>query len=605
MTTFLLSIIFIFITSYSYGIFFNKIFIRANNLYLFDLGETIILGYFFLLIISIFFHFFIPINYTFTILILVIALCYLFFNFYKIKISNIRKLTLILLILFAGFITSKNHPDFEWYHLPYLNYLKNYKIVFGIANLNDFLGYSQTWNDIIGVLRIPFIDYRVANFAPVIFCISIIYSLLYYANSTKLNSIKLFIYLIIIFMISKYYKFDEYGGHVPPIFLAFLINVYFFIFIIEDDKSKKNLLIFKILLFSLFLVILRVNYIFILPIILYLLIFNFKIIFSFLLDKKFLFLIIFLISIFLIKNIITSGCAYYPIDFTCFSSENLSWSVGKEYATERFNLVKALSRGWSSYVTISANISHRIDYFEHMENGLILNPAEYLNVYKNSWIKYWLYTGDAKKILNNILVIFFCFIILSFKGNLSKILNINTNLLKRFLIIFFVFVIQLIFCYLFTPQTIYGADVATIVFCSLVASFFLQNINLNNNSSKYLIVLLFFISISYFQYKNFFRIYEEIQSKKINFFSSWSVVSKNNLGNDYYKYSIKNYKINIKNKIPNRHIGLPDYCGNIPMFCVPEDRKICIKNIDIKKNYYFIEGNHKKCLKHLKSRYFY
>ena len=221
MITFLLSTILVFITSYSYGAIFNKIFISRNNLIFFDLGETIILGYFFLLIISIFFHFFIPINYTFTILVLIIASFYFFFIFHKLNISNIKKLAVILLILFVGFISSKSHPDFEWYHLPYLNYLQNYKIVFGIANINDFLGYSQSWNDIIGVLRIPFVDYRVANFAPVIFCISIIYSLLHYAKSTKLNSIKLCIYLIIIFMISKYYKFDEYGGHVPPIFLAF------------------------------------------------------------------------------------------------------------------------------------------------------------------------------------------------------------------------------------------------------------------------------------------------------------------------------------------------------------------------------------------------
>ncbi len=605
MITFLLSIIFIFITSYSYGIFFNKIFIREHNLFVFDLGETIILGYFFLLIISIFFHFFIPINYYFTILILVIALINFFFNFYKLKIINIKIIFLILLIVFVGFISSKNHPDFEWYHLPYLNYIQNYKIVFGIANLNDFLGYSQTWNDIIGLLRIPFVDYRVANFAPIIFCISIIYSLLNYANSTKSNSIKLFIYLIIIFMISKYYKFDEYGGHVPPIFLAFFVNIYFFIFIIEDDRINKKLLILKILLFSFFLVFLRVNYIFILPIILYLLIFNFKIIYSFLLDKKFLFLIIFLTLIFFIKNIVTSGCAYYPIDFTCFSVEKLSWAVGKEYTSERFNLVKALSRGWSSYVTINANLSSRIDYFEPMQTGLILNPEEYLSAYKNSWIKYWLSTGDAKKILNNILIILFCFIVLSFKSRISKIFNIKINLLKKFLVIFFIFIIQLYLCYLFSPQTIYGADVAIIVFCSLVASFFLQNINFNEKKSKYLVVLLFCISISYFEYKNIFRIYEEIQAEKITLFSSWSKVSENYLGEDYYKYFINNFEINIKNKKMTRHIGLPDFCGNIPMFCVPEDRKTCIKNIDIKKNYYFIEGNQTKCLKHLKSRYFY
>ena len=79
--------------------------------------------------------------------------------------------------------------------------------------------------------------------------------------------------------------------------------------------------------------------------------------------------------------------------------------------------------------------------------------------------------------------------------------------------IFLIFLIQLFFCYLFSPQTIYGADVAIIVLCALVVSFFLQNINFNDNFSKYLVVLLFCISIGYFEYKNFFRIYEEIQKR--------------------------------------------------------------------------------------------
>lgn len=605
MITFLLSIIFVFITSYSFGTLFNQIFIKKFDFIVFDFGETIILGYFFLLIISIFFHFFVPINYTFTILILLVALIYFVLNFHKLKKIEIKQLLLILLIAFVGFISSKGHPDFEWYHLPYLNYLQNYKIVFGIVNFSDFLGYSQTWNDIIGIFRLPIIDYRVANFAPVIFCIGIIYSLLQYASSTKFNSIKIFIYLIIIFIISKYYKFDEYGGHVPPIFLAFLINVYFFMFIIDDNKINKNTLIFKIFLFSFFLIFLRVNYIFIFPIILYLLIFNFQFIFKFLFDKRFIFLIIFLTSIFVIKNIITSGCLYYPLDFTCFSKENLNWSIGKDYAKERFSLVKALSKGWSSYVTINANLISRIDYFEPMQKGLILNPEQYLSTYKNSWIKYWLNTGDAKKILNNILIVLFCFIVLSFKSNLSKIFTINLILFKRFLILFFIFLIQIYLCYLFSPQTIYGADVSTVVFFSLISSFLLQNINFNYYISKFLIVFLFCISISYFEYKNFFRIYTEIKSEKIVFFNNWLNVSENNLDDDYYKYTINDYEINIKNKKLNRHIGLPDYCGNIPMFCVPEDRKICIKNIDVKKRYYFIEGNNEECLNHLKSRYFY
>ncbi len=605
MFTFLLSIIVIFITSYSYGIFFKKFFIKSNKDLVFNLGETIILGYFFLLIISLLFHFFIPINYFFTIFILLIALCYFSLNFYTLLKFNLKNLLIIFSISFLGFVSSKSHPDFEWYHLPYLNYLQNYKIVFGIGNLSDFLGYSQTWNDIIGIFRIPIVDYRVANFAPIIFCISIVYSILHFANISKFHYVKVFIYLILIFIISKYYKFDEYGGHIPPIFLGFLINIYFFIFIIENNKDNEYSIILKIFIFSFFLIFLRANYIFILPIIIYFLIFKFKIVYEILLNKKFVLLVIFVPSIFVIKNIIVSGCIYYPIDFSCISNEKLSWSIGKEYAKERFDLVKALSRGWSSYITLNGNIPSRLDYFEPMLKGLIMKPAEYLAIYKNTWFKYWLNTGDAKKLLNNIFIMFFCFLVLSFKSGIFKILSCESKLFKKYIIVFVVFLIQIYLCYKFAPQTIYGADVVTVVFLSLIVSFFLQNINLNYSISKFLMGLLFFISISYFEYKNIFRLYEELKNDNIFIFRPWLNVKQNILGKDYYKYSINKYQINVKNKKQNRHIGLPDYCGNIPMFCLAEDRKLCIENIEIKKGYYFIKGNNKECLKHLKSRYFY
>jgi hypothetical protein len=302
---------------------------------------------------------------------------------------------------------------------------------------------------------------------------------------------------------------------------------------------------------------------------------------------------------------LVSGCFYYPIDITCFSSEKLSWSIGHEYASERFNLVKALARGWSSYILLNGNIFSRIDYFDPLQKGLILNPSEYLSAYKYSWIEYWSNTGDAKKLLNNFLIIVFCLLILSFKGNILKVFTANSYLNKKYLIIFLVYLIQIYLCYLLTPQTIYGADVASIVFLSFISSYFLQNINFNNTITKFSLFFLFFISVSYFEYKNLFRVYDEFKNGKITFLKPWVNIKENHLNVDYYKYSINNHTFNVKRKQENRHEGLPDYCGNIPMFCIPEDRKICIKNIKIINKYYFIEGNNKECLNHLKSRYFY
>ena len=112
--------------------FFNNFIIGKNNLSLLDLGEKIIVGFYFLLILSIFVHFFIPLNYLVTISIITIGII-----FFIIKITDFRQdfsfiFLIILLSSFIGLISVKGHPDLEWYYLPYMNYLKDFKIIFGI-----------------------------------------------------------------------------------------------------------------------------------------------------------------------------------------------------------------------------------------------------------------------------------------------------------------------------------------------------------------------------------------------------------------------------------------------------------------------------------------
>ena len=43
---------------------------------------------------------------------------------------------------------------------------------------------------------------------------------------------------------------------------------------------------------------------------------------------------------------------FYPIYWTCLSTDYLSWGISIDYAKERYDLVTALTKGWSSYVTI-------------------------------------------------------------------------------------------------------------------------------------------------------------------------------------------------------------------------------------------------------------
>jgi hypothetical protein len=318
-----------------------------------------------------------------------------------------------------------------------------------------------------------------------------------------------------------------------------------------------------------------------------------------------LILLFFVLIIFFTKNIILSGCFYYPIDYTCFSSNTLSWSVGNEYAKERFDLVRALAKGWSAHILLDGNVNTILDYLKPLTVGHILNPSEYLVFFKNTWFKYWIYIGDAKKILNNFLITLFCFIVLLPTSNPAKILKIKKPKLYKYSVIFFVYFIQLILCILLTPQSIYGADVATVVFFAFVFSFVLQNINLKNKYPIAGLFLLFLLSISYYEIKNFYRVYNEFNDNEISLRDPWPKIYNNKLIQDYHQNTINNITVNIKNKKNDRHEGLPDHCGNIPMICLPEDRKKCVHDIKIRSGYFIIIGNQVECIKHLKERYFY
>ena len=114
------------------------------------------------------------------------------------------------------------------------------------------LGYSQSWNDIAGALRLPIVDVKGHKYNSYQFLqLYFIFSLIELSVRSKNTSFKIFIYLILIFSISKYHKINEYGGHVPPQLLGFLINIYFYMLILESNNKFKEI-IPKILIFSSF-----------------------------------------------------------------------------------------------------------------------------------------------------------------------------------------------------------------------------------------------------------------------------------------------------------------------------------------------------------------
>ena len=85
---------------------------------------------------------------------------------------------LVFLFISSSLFMYKNHDDFYYYHLPYLNVLQFSNVIFGLANLNSVLAYPQNlWFNIFSLFRLPFIDYNglqvlngIFTFFFIIFC---------------------------------------------------------------------------------------------------------------------------------------------------------------------------------------------------------------------------------------------------------------------------------------------------------------------------------------------------------------------------------------------------------------------------------------------------
>ena len=76
---------------------------------------------------------------------------------------------LFLVIFLLSIFSSSTYADYEWYHLPYVNYVTNYKIIFGLVNISNNYAYGHGWLDIISLFKLPFIKTKGLTALPLIF----------------------------------------------------------------------------------------------------------------------------------------------------------------------------------------------------------------------------------------------------------------------------------------------------------------------------------------------------------------------------------------------------------------------------------------------------
>jgi len=411
------------------------------------------IGIIFISFISLILNFFTPLTpLVNSIVYILIIIAYSIKKKFILNKENINFLLISSFITFLLIIYSNvNRPDAGLYHLPYTSIVNENKIIFGLSNIHFRFGHvsilqylSATNNNFL------FLENGIS--IPLASIVSFFYIYFFYdiwkvatkkETSNLGNFFSLFVLIYIAFKIGRY---SEFGNDAIP-------HLSFFYLISYLLKTKiKEISFNKILFISVFTFINKstLGLIFIAPIIIFFLQNRFKL-------KKIFYSLFslpaLLLYLWLIKNIIVSGCVIYPIKLTCI--KNLSWTDIQKTANVNIES-DAWSKGWPD--RMDKNIS-----MEEFSKNL-----NWIHAWSNKHLKYIL-TIIIPYIV--ILVIITLCIKIKFKSIIRK--N-NENLNIRFFLCLIISSVGTFSFLLFFPLYRYGYSyIVTLI--SLLFIFLIKN----------------------------------------------------------------------------------------------------------------------------------
>jgi hypothetical protein len=234
---------------------------------------------------------------------------------------TIKKKEIIFLIIstllsfFLILYSNINRPDAGLYHLPFIGILNEYKIIFGLNNLHFRFGHVSIIQYLSALnnnyffkeegIIIPLAS--IASFYYIYF-LNEVFKI--YKKETKINSSSLFSLLVLIYISFKIMGYDGFGNDAIAHLSFFYLISYVF------KLEKKSIDVTHVFLISVFIFLNKSTMAFTFIISIFIMFYKYK------LDLKKIFILTFsfpaiFLFLWLIKNLITSGCAIYPVVITC------------------------------------------------------------------------------------------------------------------------------------------------------------------------------------------------------------------------------------------------------------------------------------------------
>ena len=467
-------------------------------------------------------------------------------KFNKINIE-LKKFFLIFLILFIAILISKTHDDFSYYHFPYTYSLINNDFIVGIGILNHGFRTPSSIFYFNSLLYLPLINYNLFHLTPILFIgfANFILINFIFNNLNKYNYIFFLSLLSFGFINIFFYRISEHGTDRSALILLFLIVIEIMILINKKliDQQKINHILLLIALtitlkafYFLYLIIL-------IPIFLYLIeqkkIFGvLKLLFfrkTFLILSLMCFMVIFV-------NILNTGCAIYPVHFTCL--DNFSWTISNQEVIKMNNWYEQWSKA-------GAGPNFRVE-----------NPEHYIKGF--NWVSHWIdkyfFTKGSDFIFGILFLIsVIYFYLIKGKTKYTKIEKI------KFGSIYFI-ILCLTFEWFYNhPALRYGGYTLICLILFIPASIIFNKYNLNKSLLKIRTKKLLLIILIIFFGRNVDRIYYEV-----------SKYGYNPLNNPFYNLVDHHYRID---KQIEGYLNNYENCQNNSLDCNKE-QEIKIKKIN-------------------------
>lgn len=457
-----------------YGLYFCKD--KTSDLSLYS--SQLIFGIIFTSFIGVFLNFFFPLDKTINTIFLIFS-CYILFTHRSIYFT--KKFAIFLLI--SGFIISiliiESHtyrPDAGLYHLPYIKILNEEKIIFGLSNLHFRFGHISIIQYFSAISNNYIFGTNGIVFAPALIAVAVFLNFIsHLLKKIKNNEFDLHFFFILgvfIYIFYKMNRYSEYGNDAPAHFLFYyLVSEILILFKKFNIEKLSNGLIL-----SGFIIMNKIT----LGVASFLpLIFLNKTRFLALIKLKRTYFIITFVALWLIKNVITSGCIIYPVVKTCFGS--LIWT---DIKTTEFvsNENEAWTKNWP-------------------DTDMDLSHKEYIKDFR--WLKYWV-KNYLPKIVNKLLPFIFVLCGLVFYISYKSKLHSTKQYSKKVIVIQAILLFSIIIWFLKVPLMRYGQSFI-ISFISLTFAIIISKYILRSKFIKIFKTLIIF-GLIVFSAKNFLRI---------------------------------------------------------------------------------------------------